>query len=204
MNAACTCSPGTRTPECSRSGAAVSLLWRPTSHATAPGPRVCISVREQPRGRGSVLSGAFRARPSHCRATGSRAWRALVEGASCAGLPVHLGEMGVSHFRRRPWPLTLRRMAAAEYVTECFWPGVREREQRALDDSVHSDSAGQAGPLPRLASHTRGRGRAVLVGRRRGGGAPCRRAGNDPVRAHPRGGPVAAVARRQPSERSST
>jgi hypothetical protein len=34
-------------------------------------------------------------------------------------------------------------MAAAEYVTECFWPGVRESDLRALDDRVHAHAAGK-------------------------------------------------------------
>ena len=34
-------------------------------------------------------------------------------------------------------------MAAAEYVTECFWPGVRESDLRALDDRVHAHAAGE-------------------------------------------------------------
>lgn len=34
-------------------------------------------------------------------------------------------------------------MGAAEYVTECFWPGVRESDLRALDDRVHAHAAGE-------------------------------------------------------------
>jgi hypothetical protein len=34
-------------------------------------------------------------------------------------------------------------MATAEYVTECFWPGVRDSDLRALDDRVHAHAAGQ-------------------------------------------------------------
>jgi hypothetical protein len=34
-------------------------------------------------------------------------------------------------------------MAAAEYVTECFWPGVRESDLRALDDRVEARAAGE-------------------------------------------------------------
>jgi uncharacterized protein DUF4242 len=34
-------------------------------------------------------------------------------------------------------------MAAAEYVIECFWPGVRESDLRALDDRVRAQAAGE-------------------------------------------------------------
>jgi hypothetical protein len=34
-------------------------------------------------------------------------------------------------------------MAAAAFVTECFWPGVRESDLRALDDRVHAQADGE-------------------------------------------------------------
>jgi Nickel responsive protein SCO4226-like len=32
-------------------------------------------------------------------------------------------------------------MGPAEYVIECFWPGVRESDLRALDERVHTHTA---------------------------------------------------------------
>ncbi len=34
-------------------------------------------------------------------------------------------------------------MAATEYVIECFWPGVRESDLRALDDRVDTHATGE-------------------------------------------------------------
>jgi len=34
-------------------------------------------------------------------------------------------------------------MAEVEYLTECFWPGVRESDLRALDDRVQTHADGK-------------------------------------------------------------